>query len=233
MKKIVFGSLRPNAGKTSVIIGAATALNRKIGYLKPFGDRLVYQNKQLWDHDAGVVSGVLGLKGLPGALSVGFEHAKLRYKYDKAKRKAKLAELVNTAGKGKDFVFIEGGKNITHGISVHLDAISVARYINGKLIIIIQGDEDMILDDIIFLKKYVDMRELELGGVIINKVQDLEEFKNTFKKNLSNLGIPVLGILPYHDELNYIRVEYLKDYLSARVLAGGKGLGMVVKNIYV
>ena len=42
MDKFVVTSLRQGAGKTSIIIGLAKALNRKIGYIKPLGERLLY-----------------------------------------------------------------------------------------------------------------------------------------------------------------------------------------------
>jgi hypothetical protein len=52
MKNIVIGSVSENAGKTSFVVGLARAINGKFGYLKPFGDRLIYRKKRLWDHDA-------------------------------------------------------------------------------------------------------------------------------------------------------------------------------------
>jgi BioD-like phosphotransacetylase family protein len=37
MEKLVVTSMRQSAGKTSAIIGIAKALNKKVGYMKPFG----------------------------------------------------------------------------------------------------------------------------------------------------------------------------------------------------
>ena len=51
MDKLVMASMRQDAGKTSVILGMAEASERKIGYMKPFGDRLHYRKKRLWDYD--------------------------------------------------------------------------------------------------------------------------------------------------------------------------------------
>ena len=52
MDTFVVASMRPSAGKTSIIIGITKALNRKIGYIKPFGDRFLYRKKRMWDYDA-------------------------------------------------------------------------------------------------------------------------------------------------------------------------------------
>ena len=54
MKNLVIASLRKDAGKTSFIVGVAGASEKRFGYLKPFGDRLPYRKKRLWDYDAAV-----------------------------------------------------------------------------------------------------------------------------------------------------------------------------------
>ena len=68
MKKIVVASTHKEAGKTSLIIGLSKILEGKglsIGYMKPIGDRLLYQNKRLWDFDAALVTNVLNLTESP------------------------------------------------------------------------------------------------------------------------------------------------------------------------
>ena len=55
MKKIVVASTHKEAGKTSFIIGISKILDSRglsIGYMKPIGDRLLYQKKRLWDFDS-------------------------------------------------------------------------------------------------------------------------------------------------------------------------------------
>ncbi len=46
MDKFVVTSLRQSAGKTSIIIGITKALNRKIGYIKPFGRTISLPQKE-------------------------------------------------------------------------------------------------------------------------------------------------------------------------------------------
>ena len=45
MNKWVIASMRKSAGKTSVIVGIAAALNKKMAYIKPFGERMLYRKK--------------------------------------------------------------------------------------------------------------------------------------------------------------------------------------------
>jgi BioD-like phosphotransacetylase family protein len=231
MDKLIVASMREGAGKTSVIIGMAEAA--KTGYMKPFGDRLHYRKKRLWDYDSALVTNILGLKENPEDMSIGFEHSKLRFTYDEGEIKEKLLENVSNIEADKDILFVEGGKNLEYGVSVYLDAISVAKYIDGKLLIVMSGNDDAIVDDIIFLKKYIDMRNVNFIGVIINKVHDVEDFKNVHLDSITKMGVNVLGVIPYEVELTYFSVDYLSHYLFAKVIAGENGLNNVVKNIFV
>jgi BioD-like phosphotransacetylase family protein len=73
MDRFVVTSLRQGAGKTSVIIGIAKALDRKIGYIKPFGERFLYRKKRLWDYDAALITNIFGLEDHPEEMSIGLD----------------------------------------------------------------------------------------------------------------------------------------------------------------
>jgi BioD-like phosphotransacetylase family protein len=233
MDKVVIASMRSGAGKTSFIIGLTQALNKKIGYMKPFGDRLLYRKKRLWDYDSALIAAIFSLKEDPENITIAFEHSKIRYMYDEKETAERLVEMAANTGEGKDILLVEGGKDLTYGVSVFLDAVSVAKYLKSRLVLVISGDDDCIVDDIAFLKKYVDMQDVNFGGVVINKVQDTEDFKNTHLDSMTRMGVPVLGVIPFETELTYLSVRYLSEFLFAKVLAGDGGLGNVAKNIFV
>ncbi|MFX0014322.1 MAG: AAA family ATPase [Promethearchaeota archaeon] len=233
MKKIVIASTDEGAGKTSLIIGLAKALNKKIGYMKPFGDHLLYQKKRLWDYDSALVTNILGLEEQPENISIGFAHSKLRFMYDKASTKEKLIELLKNVGKDKEIVLIEGSKNLNYGLSVHLDALTVARNIGAELLLILSGPAEKIIDEITFLVNCVDTKDIELIGVIINKIKDVENFKDLYLDSIKELGVNVLGIIPYQKELTQFSMAYLYETIFAKVLAGEKGLDNKVEHIFV
>ena len=68
----------------------AKPLGNKFGYLKPFGDRLIYRKKRLWDYDSALITNIFGLEQSSEDMTIGFEHSKLRYMYDEARTKNKL-----------------------------------------------------------------------------------------------------------------------------------------------
>lgn len=233
MYKLVITSMHPNAGKTSIIIGLAKALHKKIGYIKPFGDRLLYRKKRLWDYDTALINDIFGLEVDPAEMSIGFDHARLLYIFDKETIKKKVLELQESAGKDKDILFIESGKEISYGVSIYLDAISLTMSLVAELVVVISGKEETIIDDIIFLKNHVNLGMVNFKGIIINKVPNLEDFINIHLPKIQQLNIKVLGVIPYYEELPQFTVNFLADRLFAKVITGDSFLNRPVKNIII
>ncbi len=161
MKTIIIGSIHRNAGKTSIITGIAKALDKKTAYLKPFGDRSFFHKKRLWDYDSALVKDILNLPYDLENITIGVEHIKLRSIYNEDRIRAKFTELLTNVSE-RDILFIEGGRDLAYGSSVHLDLMSVAKYTNAKVVIVVDGQSDSAMDDIYFLKAYVDKKKHKL-----------------------------------------------------------------------
>jgi BioD-like phosphotransacetylase family protein len=232
MEKIVVTSMWPSAGKTTAIIGIAKALNLKFGYMKPFGERLLYRKKRLWDYDAALIAGIFGLEENAEDMSIGFHHPKLLYMLDEETTGKRLLQQLAHIGEKKDFVFIEAAKDITYGTSVYLDALSLAKYLDARLLVIAAG-EGSAVDGITFLHKRIRMEEVNLLGVIFNKVTNVAEFTDYYTPKIKKLNMNVLGIIPYNQELPFFSVRYVVDRLLAKVIAGETCLHRLVKNIFV
>ena len=236
MKKIVVASCHEESGKTSIIIGLAKALEEKnisCGYMKPFGDRLLYRKKRLWDFDAALVVNTLGLKANAEDITIGFDHSKLRFMYDEQSTKEKLIEVCEKVSQDKDIVFIEGGRDLAFGHSVYLDPLTMARTLDAGLILILSGDSNAIMDDIMFLKKCLLSTDINVIGVIVNQVKDIEEFKELHMGTFEELKVPGLGIIPFERTLQQFTLDYLYQTLFAKIIAGEGGLSNVVNHIFV
>ncbi len=233
MKTIVVGSTHKSAGKTSLIVGLAKAVGSSCGYIKPLGDRLLYRKKRLWDYDAALITNVFGLDVNAEEMTIGFEHAKLKYMYDAQGMKDKLAEMAASAGDGKDVLWVEAGESLAYGASVNLDAISLASYLQAKLVLVAGGSESTIVDDLAFVKRYVDLKNVDFAGVIVNKVRNLEDYRSTHLDDVTALGVKVLGVVPFDAELTKLSVGHLAERLLAKVIAGEDGLSKKVSSIMV
>ncbi len=233
MKKFVFTSLNKNAGKTGIIIGLGKVLNKKIGYLKPFGDRLLYRKKRLWDFDSAVISKIFDIEESPEGMSLGFDHSKLRYMYDESNIIEKIKLLVESINSEVDVLFIESGKQIMHGISVNLDALTVAKAADAKLIVVVSGDNDDIVDDLQYFKKHTSLKGIDFAGVVVNKVKDVDDFKMVYEEILSEIGINLLGVIPFEAELTYPSVQLISDMLMAKVISGENALNNIVREVFI
>jgi BioD-like phosphotransacetylase family protein len=233
MDKFVFTSMRQSAGKTSMIIGLARALNKKIGYLKPFGARLLYKKKRLCEYDAALLTNIFNLDDNPEDMCIGFYHSQLLYSLDEKTTAVKLLNALDHISKNKELVFVEAGKDIFYGTSVYLDAVSLTKTLGGKLVVIVSGDDDTIIDDICFLAKYIRLDCINFLGVVINKVANLEDFNNVYLPRIHQTGVPVLGVIPSIPSLTYFSAGYLAEQMFAKVLAGESGLNREVRNIVV
>ena len=233
MDKFVITSMRQSAGKTSLIIGLAGVLNKRTGYLKPFGARLLYKRKRLWDYDAALLSNILDLDENPEDMCIGFHHSQLLYSLDEKTTAIKLQNCIDSISENKEIIFVEAGKDIFYGTSIYLDALSLTRSLDGKLLIVVSGDDDIIIDDIYFLAKYIRLDDINFLGIIINKVANIDDFKNVYLPKIQQTGIPVLGVIPSIPELTYFSAGYLAERMFAKVLAGESGLNREVRNVVV
>jgi len=235
MKKILMASTREGAGKTSLIVGIHSAFKFELGFMKPFGDRLVYRKKKNWDYDCFLIKNLwkLDTETESEDITLGFNHSKLRYVYTRESIKEKLLKMAEVSGEGKQALIIEGGKHLAYGTSIHLDAISLAKHLEASLVFVISGSDETIMDDMAYIKKYLDLNEINLSGVILNKVQDPDNFKEIYWPMISDMGVRILGIIPYREPLGYISVRYLSKKIAAKVIAGENGLENIVKKIFV
>ncbi|PKN34375.1 MAG: hypothetical protein CVU61_09385 [Deltaproteobacteria bacterium HGW-Deltaproteobacteria-19] len=234
MKRIVVASMAESDGKTSMIVGIAKAMGKKIGYLKPFGHRLFYRKKRLWDYDAALITKIFRLEEKPEDITVGFHHAKLGYLIDEETARERFQEILNRISSSYEYLFVEGGKGLTYGLSIHLDPLSVRRYLNGTLLFVLNGaGEDGGMDDLLALQKYLSNAEGAFAGIIINKIKDMDDYREVFLPRIKSTGIPVLGMVPYRIELDCLSAHHLADRLFAKVLSGEEHLNRSIENILV
>jgi len=233
MERLVIASMHESAGKTSIIVGLGKALGKKIGYMKPFGDRMLYRKKRLWDYDSAAITNIFNMEMIPDDMTIGFDHSKLRFMYNEKTIKAKFLQDCEDVGKGKEIVFIEGGRGPRNGISVNIDVLSAARYSKGKLVFILAGDENSILDDVVFIKRNLSMKGIDFRGVILNKINNIDDFQDHYLPIIKATGTEVLGMIPYMRELTCYSVSFLAERLFAKVIVGGSGLSRDVKKIFI
>ena len=233
MKSLIVASTREGAGKTSLMIGLARAVEKRFGYVKPLGDRPLYRKKRLWDYDAALFSKLLDLDETPETASLGLDHSKLRYMYEGRSSLDALRKKLEAAGGDRDAVLIECGKDLSYGASVYLDPLTISQETGHPVLIITGGSEDEAADDLAFVRRFVGTDEANVAGVIINKVVHFDDFRETYLPEIEGLGVNVFGVIPHREELTRRSVATIADRLFARVLTGEEGLPRMVRTVAI
>jgi BioD-like phosphotransacetylase family protein len=233
VKSLIVASTREDAGKTSTIIALARILGKRFGYLKPLGDRFLYRKKRLWDYDASLLTQLFGLGEEPETISIGFDHSKLRYMYDRAAIFEEFDRIVRQVGADREAVFIECGKDLAYGASVYLDPLTISQETGAPVLILASGDENDIADDLAFIHRFVGSDEANLAGVIINKVVQMEEFRQVHLPEIEKLGVNVMGVFPYRSSLSTLSLASVADKMFAKVLGGEEGLKNRVRAVVI
>lgn len=233
MKSLIVASTREDAGKTSLIIGLAMALKKRFGYTKPLGDRFLYRKKRLWDYDAALLTRLFELGEEPESISIGFDHSKLHYMYDRTSVFEALSRVVSEIGRDRDAVFIECGKDLSYGASVHLDPLTISQETGAPVLIVAGGGENEIADDLAFIKRFVSSDEATVAGVIVNKIVHFDDFRETRLAEIEEIGVDVFGVVPYEADLSTVSVLTVAEKLFARVIAGEEGLSGRIQTVVV
>ncbi len=228
MKKLVIASAMPKAGKTTVALGIAKKMGGKIGYMKPLGDNQIYKKKRLVDYDAALFRDVFAIEEPIDDFTLGFYHSKVLHAFPDVKKE--LEERYNRLSSGKDFLIIEGSEDFVRGNSLGLDSISVASQLNADILLVLSGDVYDMMDSLSFADWATRNKGVKIAGAVIDKIR---EDTHKIEKEIEERGIPLLGSIPYIDELDIMKAGYVADKLFARVVAGEGGLGNRVRNILI
>lgn len=233
MKNLIISSTEEEAGKTTIGLAIAMSEPERYSYFKPFGDRPIYKKKRLIDYDAKLFKNILNLEEEYETFCLGFDHSKIRYAYDKETIKEIIKQRVQELSGGNRSVIIETGQDWRFGASISLDPVSLYDITKAEIILVVPGSRTNIVDDLTASTRYFEALDIPIKGAILNKVDSVEDIENFALPDIEKLGIDVLGIVPYIDELDLTRVSFVNDMLFGKVLAGEDGLDNIVEHVFV
>ncbi|MCH8908922.1 MAG: phosphotransacetylase family protein [Candidatus Heimdallarchaeota archaeon] len=235
-QRILIASSRKEAGKTSIIIGLAKALmkEKSIAYFKPLGNRVKYKKKKIWDFDSELITTVLGISNPPEELTLGFDYSKLRLVFNEDELVQKLKEMADQIEADKDILLIEGSENLVAGSSLSMDPVNLSKLLAAEILLIVNGSiPNDAVDDIANFSKVVARENINVKGIIITQIQNIENFKTSYIALIDKFGFPILGLIPRDETLTQYSIEYLVETISGKVLAGEEGLDKLVEHTLV
>lgn len=241
-KRIFIAATRQNVGKTTVSLGLISTLSecfKKIGFIKPVGQRYLVKNGYKVDEDSVLMEMIFNFNFSlhdmsPIAVERGYTEEFLdgRSNPDTSGR---IKQAFNHVAEDKDLVVIEGTGHAGVGSVFDLSNAAVAKMLNSRVILISPGGIGNAIDEIMLNKAVFDKMNVKLVGVIVNKVlpHKYDKVNKYVRKGLGRLGIPVLGVIPYVDILDIPTMQDFREELDMHILCGEKFLDRQMRKILV
>jgi hypothetical protein len=240
--RVFIAATRQNEGKTTTSIGLLAALQKyypRIGYIKPVGQRFVEIEEQKIDEDTVLMDQVYRLNCplldmSPIAVEPDFTRKYLQSSNNEALVK-KIVKGFDRVAWEKDFVLCEGSGHAGVGSVFDLSNAQVAKILGAKVIIVSQGGIGKPIDEVYLNKAVFELEEVEVIGVILNKVTpDKLDFITEFaRRGLRRKGLELLGVLPHRRILSSPTIAAIQEDLDARALNQRPREGKFVDNVVI
>jgi len=115
-----------------------------------------------------------------------------------------------------------------------LDSVTIAQTLGADILLIAEGDVDLIVDKTLAVAKCLENR-VNLRGVVINKCDDSDKFRlgDQGVQVLMKAGIEVLGVLPKQPLLALTDIDLIMNKLNAKLVSGIEGEKRPVETILI
>jgi len=241
-KRIFIAATKQNVGKTTVSLGLISALrnrSKRIGFIKPVGQRYLVENGHKIDEDSVLMERIFGFNVpmqhmSPVAVGRGYTEMFLD---ERARRdpRMKIRESFSRVAENRDFVVVEGTGHAGVGSVFDLSNAAVARMLGSRAVLVAPGGIGNPIDEIMLNKSLFDASGVPLAGVIINKVRPhkYDKVNKYVRKGLDRLGIQVLGVIPYVESLGIPTMKDFQEELDMHVICGEGALGRQMSKVLV
>jgi len=241
MRKTIFvAATGQHVGKTTSTLGLVANLKQmglNVGYCKPVGQQHITVDGKTADKDAVLFSEVLGfnldpLLHSPVILGEGVtaEFIDDPSVFDFKKR---LEYASSELSRLHDVIVYEGTGHPGVGSVVDLSNADVAKQLNAPVIMVAEGGIGNTVDRLAMCISLFREKKVPIVGVIVNKVlpDKLEKVKHYLGKRFSQMGLPLLGVLPFDQSLSLPLMEAVKQAVKGHVAYNEEKLANRVEDI--
>jgi BioD-like phosphotransacetylase family protein len=240
VKNLFITSTRHNEGKTLVTLGLTSAFSkrlRSVGYMKPVGKGSVEFAGEKIDHDAVLIKEACRIPAFVRDMGPvcydGFPTSWISQEGRDAVVR-KIQTSFGRAAANRDLMIIEGTGNAAAGAAFGLSNAFMAKLLDAKVVLVASGGVGQPTDEIFLNKNFFDKAGVEVVGAIVNKAfpHEFERIDHWMRRALEAMGVRLLGVIPYDDDLARATMLNLFERFRGKVLNGeaamGQPLGKVV-----
>ena len=177
-KKIFVAATGQNCGKTTISISLmhqARKKYQKVGFIKPFGPKVLLYNDFMVDMDALLMAKAFGMEDdiaimSPVALHRDFTKDYLEGKLDDLSLSTCILEAVQELDAKYDFLIIEGAGHGGVGAVVGLNNAKVAKLIGAPVLIVTESGIGKVIDAVHLNLALYQREGADVRGIIVNKL---------------------------------------------------------------
>ncbi|RPH43852.1 MAG: hypothetical protein EHM91_08535 [Planctomycetota bacterium] len=233
MKNLFITSTRHNEGKTLVTLGLTSALAsrvRGVGYMKPVGRGSVEFAGEKIDHDAVLIKEACRIPAFVRDMGpVCYDGFPTQWVSQEGRDAVvrKIQASFSRVAVNRDLMVIEGTGNAAAGASFGLSNAFMAKLLDAKVVLVASGGVGQPTDEIFLNKNFFDKAGVEVVGAIVNKAypHEFERINDWMRRALEAMGIRLLGVIPYEDDLARGTMLNLFERFHGQVLNGESSMG--------
>ena len=233
LKSVYVAATSQHVGKTTSTLGLVAALSNlghEVGYCKPVGQQFLDLGHLKVDKDALLFSKIMEFElsselHSPVILGRGATTAFLDNP-DTFNFTDRIRYAASHLQKENEIVIYEGTGHPGVGSVVDLSNADVAKMLNSKVIIIVEGGIGNTIDRLELSYNMFKAKNVEVIGVIVNKVlpEKIEKVSKYVGGYLKKINLPLLGILPYDSSLSHPIMLTIRQAVKGRVLLNDQKL---------
>ncbi|MFA5865193.1 MAG: AAA family ATPase [Phycisphaerae bacterium] len=242
MQSIFIVASGQHVGKTTLSLGLISLLveqGRRVHFFKPVGQEYVERDGTMIDKDAVFMQTVMSLGGTlaemsPVTIPRGFVENYLFHR-DVEPLKRRIFEAYGRVSQGCDVLVVEGTGHAGVGACLDLSNADVAAMLDISALLVVEGGIGSTLDQVALNLSLFQGRQVKVVGVVANKVipEKRERITQALDRGLANMGLKLLGSIPYDETLTYPRMRQVAQNLSAQVLSGESAMDVRIDNTIV
>ena len=239
-RKIYIAATSQHVGKTTSTLGLISRLKNmgiNVGYSKPVGQKFIDVENGRVDKDAVLFSKFMDFDLEPEIHSPAILGAGTTANYLESPEDFDFKNMILEADKvlseRHDVILYEGTGHPGVGSVVDLSNADVAKMLGAGVIMIVEGGIGNTIDRLALSMAIFEKQNVPIIGVIVNKVKKnkLQKVEKYLSKKFESLGLNLLGVIPYEEELEYPLMITIVRALKAKVLYNPENLDNQVEDV--
>jgi len=239
-KNIYVAASRQHVGKTTSTLGLVSGFMHKninVGYSKPVGQKFLDINNLIVDKDTVLFADLISFDLVPDLHSPVILGKGATSKFlddpEAVDLEARIVQAEEKLSELHDLVIYEGTGHPGVGSVAGLSNAKVAKLLNAGVVMVIEGGIGSTIDMLNMCLSLFREHEVEIIGVIINKVRQdkIDKVQKYVGKWLEQQNLPLLGVIPYDQTLAYPLVSTIAKAVEGTIIFNADHATNKVDNI--